>query len=81
MTNNSIWCDETGTSAIEYVALAALVAVGLIALMSSLGDETSDSLSAVDTAMAGNASAEPAPAPQPSRRPVRPGGGNQVPHS
>ena len=76
MTNKSLWHDETGTSAIEYVALAALVAVGLIAVLTSIGDETSSKYSEVDTAFGASNAAAPAPAP---RRPVRPGGGNQVP--
>ncbi|OYX66789.1 MAG: hypothetical protein B7Y88_02835 [Sphingomonadales bacterium 32-64-17] len=70
MAKKGLWQDESGTSAIEYVALAALVAVGLIAILTTIGDETSAKYSEVDTAFAAMNDAAPAPAPAP-RQPIR----------
>ncbi|WP_137681476.1 Flp family type IVb pilin [Aurantiacibacter suaedae] len=67
-------CVRDGTSAIEYVALAGLVAVGLIVVLATIGDKTSSKFSEVDTAFGPTNDAALAP-----RHPVRRGGGNQIP--
>lgn len=72
MTNRSLWRDEAGTSAIEYVALAALLAIGLVAALTSMGNSTSTSLTTVETTLGdGSASAPAQPEPAKPRTPIR----------
>ena len=59
--------DETGTSAIEYAVIMALIGVGLVGALNALGTETANSYSNAAVAL------EPA-ADEPA-----PGGGNRVP--
>ena len=73
--------DETGASAIEYAVLIALVAVGLVTALSSLGTQSANTYSSANRSLEGmpESTAEPpAPAPEPMV-PTRPGGGNRVP--
>ncbi|MBY8337295.1 Flp family type IVb pilin [Alteriqipengyuania sp. NZ-12B] len=72
--------DETGTSAIEYAVIMALIGVGLVGALNALGTETANSYSNAAVALE-PAADEPAPAPTttPPRVPGRPGGGNRVP--
>ena len=80
MINRDLIRDESGVSAIEYAVIAALIAVGLVGALTSLGTETSNSPSSAGDGMEAASGAEPAPEPTPEPRvPTRPGGGNRVP--
>ena len=49
---NKLARDEQGATAIEYGLIAALIAVAAIAAMQTLGNNLSDTFSAVSTEMA-----------------------------
>ncbi len=43
----TLWKDESGATAIEYGLLAALIAVGIIGAVSTIGDEISGAFDSV----------------------------------
>lgn len=47
----SLWKDESGATAIEYGLLAALIAVAIIGIVSSLGGELTETFTSVESAM------------------------------
>ena len=47
------WNDERGVAAIEYAIIAAVIAVGLIAIMISIGGKVNTKLGGVDTELQG----------------------------
>ena len=83
MINRELISDDSGVAAIEYVVLIALIAIGLVAVLTSLGTETSNTYSQVGSSMGGTEeAAAPEPEPEatpPPRVPTRPGGSNRVP--
>ena len=81
MINTDLLRDESGVSAIEYVVLAALVALVLVGALHTIGVGTSNNYSSAAAGMAGPPGDE-AEAPvqePPARVPVRGGGDNRVP--
>ena len=80
MINRNLIRDEQGASAIEYAIIMALIAVSLVAALTSLGESTSNTYSRASAGMAGPAKAAPEAAtePPPARVPVRGGGDNRV---
>jgi pilus assembly protein Flp/PilA len=47
----SLWKDESGATAIEYGLLAALIAVAIIGIVSSLGGELNETFASVESQM------------------------------
>ena len=50
---NKFYADEDGATAIEYGLIAALIAVAIIAAVSSLGDTLNQTFSDVDSGITG----------------------------
>ena len=47
------WNDEQGVAAIEYAIIAAVIAVGLIAVMLAIGGKVNNKMSSVNTNLTG----------------------------
>ncbi len=61
----NLWNDESGTAAIEYPLLMALIAVGLIGALTQLGGSLDQLNSTVAANISPAAEAAPPPAPPP----------------
>ncbi len=51
---NALWRDESGQDLIEYVALAALIAVVAIATIRIVGNKVNNGYNSVDAALSGD---------------------------
>ena len=72
MINKDLLKDESGVALVEYAFLTALIGVGLVAILMTLGTNVSDTYASVDGSMGGDEAEEaPAPAPEPTRTPIR----------
>jgi pilus assembly protein Flp/PilA len=58
----SLWKDESGATAIEYGLLAALIAVAIIGIVTSLGGELTETFTSVESQLNSGNDATPVPA-------------------
>lgn len=52
-TLKKFWNDERGVAAIEYAIIAAVIAVGLIAIMIAIGGKVNNKMGSVNTDLTG----------------------------
>lgn len=64
--------DQRGATAIEYGLLAAMIAVGSITALESLGASLGETFGTVEESMGGQAAAENPPTAAPEQPPVAP---------